>query len=124
MAGTERVVRVLVVDDEADVRSLLRVVLEANGFQVVEASAGGAALAAARDHRPHVVVLDHDLHSAVTGLELAPLLKEQAPDCQVLLFSAVLSPDGLYASVDDALSKLTSITRIVAHVTALAAPAA
>ena len=108
------------VDDEDDVRSLLQVVLEANQFDVVCAGAAGSALAAARDHQPQVVVLDHDLRGQVTGLELAPLLKEQAPSCQVLLFSAVLSPDGRYAFVDDALSKLTSISSIVARVTALA----
>ena len=115
---------VLVVDDEEDVRALLRVVLEANGFDVVDVAGAGAALAAARDHRPDVVVLDHDLRSRVNGLELAPMLKDQAPGCQVLLFSAVLSPDGLYACVDDALNKLASISSVVARVTALAGHAA
>ena len=113
----------LVVDDEDDVRSMLRTVLEANDFVVVDVPNAGAALAAARDHRPDVVILDHDLHSGVTGLELAPLLKEQAPGCQVLLFSAVLSGDGVYASVDGALNKLSSISTLVSRVTDLATAA-
>lgn len=71
--------RVLLVDDEADVRSMLRIVLEANDFDVADVPNVGAVLAAVRDHRPHVVVLDHDLGSAVTGVELAPLIKHQDP---------------------------------------------
>lgn len=112
--------RVLLVDDEADVRSMLRIVLEANDFDVADVPNVGAVLAAVRDHRPHVVVLDHDLGSAVTGVELAPLIKHQDPSCQVLLFSAGLPDDGVYASVDFSMNKLSSISSLVARISSLA----
>lgn len=111
----------LVVDDEEDVRSLLRVVLEANDFDVAAVPNAGAVLAAVRDHRPHVVVLDHDLRGHVTGLELAPLIKRQRPECHVLLFSAVLPDDGVYPAVDRSMNKLSSISSLVDRVTSLAA---
>jgi CheY-like chemotaxis protein len=51
---------VLVVDDEPDVRSLLREVLQEEGYGVLEATNGVEALAVLRDSaRPLVTVLDH-----------------------------------------------------------------
>ena len=50
---------VLVVDDDAGVRSLVRLSLELEGHEVVgEAADGSEALAMTRAHRPDVVVLD------------------------------------------------------------------
>jgi DNA-binding NarL/FixJ family response regulator len=54
------VIRVVVVDDEALVRSGLRMILEAAGdiAVVAEARDGNAAIAAVARHRPHVVLMD------------------------------------------------------------------
>jgi DNA-binding response OmpR family regulator len=53
-AGT----RVLVVDDEAPIRLLCRVNLEAEGMSVLEAADGASGLELARDEQPDVVLLD------------------------------------------------------------------
>ena len=50
--------RVLVIDDEAPIRLLCRVNLEAEGMQVLEASDGDKGLATALEERPDVVLLD------------------------------------------------------------------
>lgn len=50
--------RVLVIDDEAPIRLLCRVNLEAEGMDVLEASDGPSGLAAAKEHHPDVVLLD------------------------------------------------------------------
>ncbi len=50
--------RVLVVDDEAPIRLLCRVNLEAEGMEVLEAADGPSALESARRDRPDVVLLD------------------------------------------------------------------
>jgi DNA-binding response OmpR family regulator len=50
--------RVLVIDDEAPIRLLCRVNLEAEGMQVYEAEDGPRGLEAAREQRPDVVLLD------------------------------------------------------------------
>jgi two-component system, OmpR family, alkaline phosphatase synthesis response regulator PhoP len=50
--------RVLVIDDEAPIRLLCRVNLEAEGMQVLEASDGPAGLEEARSERPDVILLD------------------------------------------------------------------
>ena len=50
--------RVLVIDDEAPIRLLCRVNLEAAGIEVSEAEDGDAGLEAARAERPDVILLD------------------------------------------------------------------
>ncbi len=50
--------RVLVIDDEAPIRLLCRVNLEAEGMEVLEASDGPSGVEAALQHRPHVILLD------------------------------------------------------------------
>jgi DNA-binding response OmpR family regulator len=50
--------RVLVIDDEAPIRLLCRVNLEAEGMEVLEAADGPAGLETARAERPDVVLLD------------------------------------------------------------------
>ncbi len=50
--------RVLVIDDEAPIRLLCRVNLEAEGMEVLEAADGPTGLAAARDEKPDVILLD------------------------------------------------------------------
>ncbi len=49
---------VLVVDDEPQIRRLLRVTLEANGYRVVEASTEQKSLTEAAQHRPDT----HNVH--------------------------------------------------------------
>jgi CheY-like chemotaxis protein len=53
-----REVDVLVVDDEADVRHLLTLLLEAHGANVRSASSSSEALGAIRERRPHVLLAD------------------------------------------------------------------
>jgi DNA-binding response OmpR family regulator len=52
------VIRVLVIDDEAPIRLLCRVNLEAEGMRVLEASDGPSGLDAARSNVPDVILLD------------------------------------------------------------------
>jgi DNA-binding response OmpR family regulator len=52
------VTRVLVIDDEAPIRLLCRVNLEAEGMDVLEAADGTTGLDLARDQQPDVVLLD------------------------------------------------------------------
>jgi DNA-binding response OmpR family regulator len=56
--GGEKLTRVLVIDDEAPIRLLCRVNLEAAKMEVLEAENGPAGLEAARSERPDVILLD------------------------------------------------------------------
>jgi two-component system, OmpR family, alkaline phosphatase synthesis response regulator PhoP len=52
------VTKVLVIDDEAPIRLLCRVNLEAEGMDVIEAADGPAGVEKARDEKPDVILLD------------------------------------------------------------------
>jgi DNA-binding response OmpR family regulator len=53
-----RTPRILIVDDEADLRTVLRFGLEADGFEVLEAGDGEEGLRSAREQHPDLMVLD------------------------------------------------------------------
>jgi two-component system, OmpR family, phosphate regulon response regulator PhoB len=56
--GETVMIEVLVIDDEAPIRLLCRVNLEAEGMTVIEAADGPSGLVKAREHTPDVVLLD------------------------------------------------------------------
>jgi DNA-binding response OmpR family regulator len=68
---------VLIVDDEVDIRRLLRRVLQEKGFRVVEADRGLEALRMVKAHLPDLLVLDAMLPE-VNGFEIARRIKTSA----------------------------------------------
>lgn len=84
------VTRVLVVDDDAGLRTELRQLLEDAGYEVVaEASDGSQGVARARQERPHVVISDLRMPGGVGGLDLAAELQGEVP---VIILSAYDDP--------------------------------
>jgi DNA-binding NarL/FixJ family response regulator len=82
-------IRVLIADDEPDVRLLLRIQLEHEGFEIVgEASDGQAALDACVDTKPEVLILDL-LMPGVNGFEAIPKLRRQHPNVAIVAYTAV-----------------------------------
>ena len=65
----------LVIDDELQIRRLLRVCLESNNYRVIEAPTGHEGMAAAAQHRPDVVVLDLGLPD-MDGVSVLKRLRE------------------------------------------------
>jgi DNA-binding response OmpR family regulator len=76
--------RVLVVDDEAPIRLLCRVNLEAEGMQVLEAADGLAGVEAARAERPDVILLDV-MMPGMDGWQVAERLVEDDTTNQIPL---------------------------------------
>jgi two-component system, OmpR family, KDP operon response regulator KdpE len=66
---------VLIIDDEVQIRRLLRVALEAENYQVREAENGQQGLVAIANHKPSIVLLDLGLPD-MDGLELLKRLRE------------------------------------------------
>jgi two-component system KDP operon response regulator KdpE len=66
---------VLIVDDEPQIRRLLTLTLEANGFRILAAVNGNEGLTLAAQHRPAIVVLDLGLPD-LTGQEVLRRLRE------------------------------------------------
>lgn len=89
MAATETLpATVLVVDDEKEVRSLVRTLLESNGFAVLEAGSSDEALRMAGRHPGAIQVLLTDvLMPGLSGPELAAHLQVQEPSMKVVFMS-------------------------------------
>ena len=81
--------RVLIVDDNSDVRTLVRQVLEAKrSFEVVgEAADGAEAIAKVESLRPRLVIMDVRM-PGMDGIEATKKIKERWPDTVVVAFSA------------------------------------
>ena len=85
----EAAIRVVVADDEADVRLLLRIQLENMGFDVVcEAADGRAAIECCEATHPDAMVLDL-LMPGVNGFEAIPVLRREHPDVAIVAYTAV-----------------------------------
>ncbi len=113
--------RVLVVDDEASIREIVRGFLEREGMSVVEAVDGPSAVETARSATPDVVVLDIML-PGFDGLEALRQIRSFS-DPYVLMLTArrdeVDRIVGLTVGADDYLTKPFSPRELVARVQAL-----
>ena len=80
---------VLIADDEARIRSLLRTVLSGEGYDILEAADGDQALSAIRGRRPAAVVLDV-LMPGCSGLDVCRQVRADPglDDVGVLIVSA------------------------------------
>ncbi len=117
--------RVLVADDEDDIRALVCLAVAKAGCSVVGSVADGpAALAAARGDLPDLAVLDVSM-PGVTGLEVCAALREDPATAgiRILLLSAGASLDdvarGLAAGADAYLAKPFQVSGLVHQVRAL-----
>jgi CheY-like chemotaxis protein len=99
--------RVLVVDDETDLRVLVRLTLECDDRLEVAGMASSAdeALAMAESLSPDLVILDQMLGGPLTGLDVAARLRATNPAIRIILFTAAEEFLGHHESVDFAMSK-------------------
>lgn len=111
----------VVIDDEGQIRKLLRVVLEENGYRVIEAETGKSGLAEVATRRPDVVLLDLGLPD-MDGVVVLKRLREwtHAP---VLILSVRESAEqkiaALDAGADDYVTKPFDAAELLARVRAI-----
>lgn len=93
----------LIVDDQEDIRALIRMIIEAadNGlFVSAEAARGDEALGMIDEVQPEVVVLDQ-MMPGLSGLETAALILQRRPGQRMILCSAFLD-DNLRRRAEEA----------------------
>jgi Response regulators consisting of a CheY-like receiver domain and a winged-helix DNA-binding domain len=113
--------RVLVVDDEPHIRTVLRGYLQADGFEVAEAADGAAALAGMREHPPDLVLLDV-MMPGIDGLEVLRQLRTFSDVYVILVTARAEEVDklvGLGVGADDYITKPFSPREVTARVKAV-----
>ena len=111
-------VRVLVADDEAQIRVVLRAYLEREGYEVEEAATGKDALALATSFRPDLVLLDIGLPD-MDGLEVLRQIRITSEVYVVMVTARAEEVDllvGLSVGADDYVAKPFSPREVVARV--------
>lgn len=105
--------RVLIVDDDPDVRELYSVALSEAGFDILQAADGVGAIAAYHANSPDLVLLDIGLGAgSIDGLEVCRRLRAVTDTPIVLLTSRDEEIDqltGLHVGADDYLTKPISL---------------
>lgn len=111
---------ILIAEDDDDIRSLLRLYLEGEGYRVLEAPDGAAALRLAREESPDMAVLDV-MMPEMNGFELTQALRKYS-DIPILILSAKSQDNdkilGLNLGADDYIAKPFNPVEIVARVKA------
>ena len=114
--------QVLVVDDEPSIVDAVATTLRYEGFEVREASTGRAALAAAQEATPDLIVLDVMLPD-LDGLEVTRRLRADGINVPVLFLTARDSVEdkvaGLTVGGDDYVTKPFSLAEVVARARAI-----
>ena len=120
--------RILVVDDDADIRDMLQFKLAKTGFEVHIEEDGETGLAAARQLQPDLILLDW-MMPRLTGPEVVRELRQEETGTRVpviLLTAKAQETDvqrGFAAGADDYISKPFSPRELMSRVQALLARA-
>lgn len=82
--------RILIVDDQPELRKLVRMTLEFEDYQLDEAQDGASALDAVDRHRPEVVILDVMMPGELSGYDVCARIKSdaRAQGTKVILLTA------------------------------------
>ena len=112
---------ILVVDDDAKILRLVRTYLEREGFPVITASDGRSALAAVRESRPRLLVLDVMLPE-LDGITVLRAVRESSNIPTLMLSARGATADRVYGfneGADDYLAKPFSPAELVVRVKAI-----
>ena len=116
--------KILIVDDEANIRELVKFNLVKEGYTTIETDDGTSALELARKQKPDLIVLDLML-PGIDGLEVCRILKNQRETSGIAIIMLTAKTDeidkiiGLEMGADDYLAKPFSPRELTARVKAV-----
>ncbi len=110
-------INILVVDDEDELRTLVRYELEQRGYQVSEAESGETALEILKSMRPRIVILDIRM-PGISGLEVLETIRKDNLADKVIMLTGVdelkIARDSLDLGANDFLTKPYDIRTLLA----------
>lgn len=112
--------KILVIDDDPDLVEVIRLTLEANGYQVFSAAGGAEGLQQVKEINPDLIILDVMMDYTTEGFQVSLELRSPEPeseyapyrDIPILMLTAIHSttplrftPEEDYLPVDDFVEK-------------------
>ncbi|MEJ2733817.1 MAG: response regulator [Anaerolineae bacterium] len=126
--------KILVIDDDPDLVEVIRLTLEASGFQVFAAASGEDGLQKVKDVHPDLIVLDVMMDYTTEGFQVSLALRSPDPQSEyaayrgipILMLTAIHSttplrfgPEQDYLPVDDFVEKPIEPSALVAKIEGL-----
>ena len=116
--------KILIVEDEKDIRDLIIYALEAKGYETISADDGEKALKMLKENKPDLVILDWMLPS-VSGLEICRNIRrdKNIKNIPIIMLTAKITEDdkilGLDSGADDYVTKPFSTAELSSRVKAI-----
>ena len=125
--------KIVTIDDDPDVREVLRITLEANNYEVYAASNGTDGLRVIKEVHPDLIILDVMMDTITEGFQVSYQLRSQDPESEYRAFAKIpiimltgisqkmdmkFSPekDGEYLPVDEFVEKPIRVESLVGKV--------
>jgi CheY-like chemotaxis protein len=123
--------KILMIDDDPDILTAIRIPLEAVGHEFSEARSGSEGLEKIKEVNPDLIILDVMMESATEGFQLSLKLRDRSPDSEyaayrdipILMLTAIhtttplrFAPDEDYLPVDAFLDKSADPDQLLAKV--------
>ena len=113
--------KILIADDEAQIREILRIYFEKEGFEVIEADDWAAAMLKVQSEKPDILLLDI-MMPVLDGIEVCKQVRKMS-DLPIIFFTAKDDDDdriaGLEIGADDYITKPFTTREVVARVKAV-----
>ncbi|MBU1105144.1 MAG: response regulator [Candidatus Riflebacteria bacterium] len=95
----QKVITVLLVDDDQDFRLQQRVMLEALKYKVIEAESAASAISTLEKQIPDIAIVDLMMEEHDSGFTLCHNLKKRLPEMPIIMLTGVASETGLAFNV-------------------------
>ncbi|MBN1179660.1 MAG: response regulator transcription factor [Anaerolineae bacterium] len=127
--------KILIIEDDPDMVTALRLPLEANGYELAFASTGKEGLEKVKEVEPDMIILDVMMETTTAGFQVSLELRSPEPDSEyaayrevpILMLTAIhtttslrFGPDEAYLPVDDFVDKPVDPDVLLEKVRALA----
>ena len=111
--------KILIADDEAQIREILRIYFEKEGFQVIETEDGAAAILKVQSEKPDILLLDI-MMPVLDGIEVCKQVRKMS-DLPIIMVTAKDDDDeriaGLEIGADDYITKVNAENIVISDVT-------
>ena len=99
--------KILIVDDQLEIRRLVEITLSVGNYQIIQAESGEEALKIVKAEKPDLIIMDITMPGEIDGLEATRILKNdpETKGCPIILLTGKGQEDnrknGFTAGADD-----------------------